>query len=115
MDRNRIIYCVRIGIKTLANEETNNMDHLEAVKQHYIKKPYQFWVDVIEGRVKLEPSDDISHGDLKIHPEWENVANGPVLVTISEHELGHEKEPERLTSFVVIPPGADEEHTNISN
>lgn len=91
------------------------MDHLENVKQHYIKKPYQFWVDVIEQRIALEPEEKVTYGDLKIHPEWENVPDGPILVSISEHEKGHESEPERLTSFVVMPPDADDAHSNISN
>ena len=91
------------------------MDHLEVVKQHYIHKPYQFWVDIIEQRIALEIDKELQSKDLKIHPEWENVPHGPVLVSISEHTEGHESEPERLTSFVVMPPQADEAHTQISN
>ena len=105
------------------------MDHLESVKQYYIHKPYQFWVDVIENRTPINLSDalpnlsderDISeanktNANLKITPEWETIPEGPILVSISDHGPNAAHTPERLTSFVVIPPGADEEHSAISN
>lgn len=79
------------------------MDHLEAVKDKYQNKTYEFWMTHIDGDPIVENGPEGSDFDIEVSPTWQDQPKGAILVLISASSHRMYKPLMRTLSFVVLP------------